>query len=379
MGLFQQPAKPTGDRCGKAVHVSLEPSEMGRVRVGLIGMGLIGTTHALTLQRVEDCELVAVADVDEKYRQSAEELGAKFYSDYEQMIERESLQGVIIATPNHLHVPMGIACAERGLHLLVEKPIAPGLADADRLLEAARRNRVHILVGHQRRFNARVEKAREIVMGGELGALVGATITWALLKPPEYFADPFAWRKSDGGGPILINLIHEIDNLRYICGEIEDVFAIASNRVRNFAVEDTAGATFRFENGAVGTCFVSDCVPSSSAYETTTGENPLIPHDFGNCYQFFGTKASLLFPQMKKLFYSDPAKCGWHHPISEQGVNVIAGDDPYVKEFRHFAKVIRGEESPRISGEDGRRTLEVALAVQRSGKTGQPVRLARVK
>jgi predicted dehydrogenase len=349
---------------------------MGRVRVGLIGMGLIGTPHARTLQRVEDCALVAVADVDEKYRKPTEELGAKFYSDYQQMIRRESLQGVIIATPNHLHVPMGIACAECGLHLLVEKPIAPGLAEADRLVEAATRNKVRILVGHQRRFNARVEKAREIVMGGELGTLVGVTITWALLKPPEYFEGSFAWRKSKGGGPILINLIHEIDNLRYICGEIEEVFAMTSNRVRSFGVEDTASVTLRFADGAVGAVFVSDCVPSSSAYEATTGENPLIPHDFGNCYQFFGTKASLLFPQLQKRFYSDPAKCGWHHPISEHVVNVIEADDPYVKEFRHFARVVRGEESPRISGEDGRRTLEVTLAVRRSGETGQPVRLA---
>ena len=349
---------------------------MDRVRVGLIGMGLIGAPHARTLQRVEDCELVAVADVDEKFRQPTEELGATFYSDYEQMIRRESLQGVIVATPNHLHVPMGIACAECGLHLLVEKPIAPDLAEAGRLIEAATRNRVHLLVGHQRRFNARVEKAREIVRGGELGTLVGVTITWALLKPPEYFEGPFAWRKSKGGGPILINLIHEIDNLRYICGEIEEVFAMTSNRVRNFAVEDTAGATFRFENGAVGTSFVSDCVPSSSAYEATTGENPLIPHDSGNCYHFYGTDASLLFPQLKKLFYSDPARLGWHYPITEQNVKVCHEDDPYVKEFRHFVKVIRGEESPRISGEDGRRTLEVTLAVRRSGETGQPVRLA---
>jgi predicted dehydrogenase len=348
---------------------------MGRIRVGLIGMGLIGAPHARTLQRVEDCELVAVADVDEEYRQPTEELGAKFYSDYNQMIRRESLQGVIIATPNHLHVPMGIACAECGLHLLVEKPIAPGLAEAERLVEAATRNKVHILVGHQRRFNARVEKAREIVRGGELGTLVGVTITWALLKPPEYFEGPFAWRKSKGGGPILINLIHEIDNLRYICGEIEEVFAIASNRVRNFAVEDTAGVTLRFENGAVASVFVSDCAPSLSAYESTTGENPLVYHDFGNCYHFFGTEASLSFPQMKKLFYSDPTKLGWHYPITEQGVKVVPTEDPYVKEFRHFARVVRGEETPRISGEDARRTLEVTLAIQQSGITGQPVRL----
>jgi predicted dehydrogenase len=248
--------------------------------------------------------------------------------------------------------------------------------DMDAFNALARKHNVRILVGHQRRFNALVERTREMVRGGELGKLVGVTITWALLKPPQYFEGPFAWRKDKGGGPILINLIHEIDNLRYICGEIQEVFAVTSNKVRNFSVEDTAGVTLRFESGAVGTALVSDCVPSMSAYEATTGENPLIPHDFGNCYHFFGTEASLLFPQMKKLFYSDPAKLGWHHPITEQGVKVTQDDDPYVKIFRHFSKVIRGEEPPRISGEDGRRTLEVTLAIQRSGETGQPVRLA---
>ncbi len=349
---------------------------MGKVRLGLIGMGLIGTPHARTLQRVEECDLVAVADVDERHAETAAGLGVTFYRAYEEMIGKERLNGVIIATPNHLHAPIGIVCAQHGLHLLVEKPITPSLAEADHLVEAAARNKVRILVGHQRRFNARVETAREIVRGGGLGTLIGATITWALLKPPQYFEGPFAWRKNKGGGPILINLIHEIDNLRYICGEIEEVFAVSSNRVRNFAVEDTAGVTLRFETGAVGSIFVSDCAPSVSAYEGTTGENPLIYHDVGNCYHFYGTEASLLFPQMKKLFYSDPVKSGWHFPITEQGVKVVQGDDPYVKEFRHFAKVISGEEAPRISGEDATRTLEVTLAIQRSGEIGQPVRLA---
>jgi predicted dehydrogenase len=348
---------------------------MERVRLGLIGMGLIGTPHAKTLQRVADCELVAVADIDTRHAETAASLGVRYYPDYEEMIGAERLQGVIIATPNRLHAPMGIACAEKGLHLFVEKPIAAEISDADRLVEAARRNSVHILVGHQRRFNTRVERARELVRGGDLGTLVGATVTWALLKPPEYFEGALAWRKHRGGGPILINLIHEIDTLRYICGEVEEVFAITSNRVRNFAVEDTAAVTLRFVGGAVGTAFVSDCTPSRSAYEATTGENPSIPYEYGTCYQFFGTQASLRFPELKRLFYVDPAKRGWHHPIAEQGVGALRNDDPYAKEFGHFARVIRGEEPPRISGEDGRRTLEVTLAIQRSGECGQPVRL----
>lgn len=348
---------------------------MERVRLGLIGMGLIGRPHMETLEKVAECKLVAVADIDEKHSETAARRQARYYRDYVEMIEKESLQGVIIATPNHLHVPIGIRCAQQGLHLLVEKPIAPSISEANRLINAAKENKVRILVGHQRRFSALVEKAREIVGGGQLGRLVGATITWTLLKPPEYFEGPFAWRRNRGGGPILINLVHEIDDLRYICGEIDEVFALASNRTRSFPVEDTASVTFRFKNGAVGTAFVSDCAPSLSAYEATTGENPLIYHGSGNCYCFYGTDASLLFPEMKRLFYPDAAKVGWHYPISEQALKVIQGDDPYVREFRHFSRVIRGEELPRISGEDGRRTLEVTLAIQESCETGQPVHL----
>ena len=347
---------------------------MEKVRIGLIGLGLMGTPHARILKKVEECDLVAASDVDEKQKTVAEELGIKFYRNYEEMIEKESVQGVILAVPNHLHAPIGIACAQKGLHLFVEKPIAQSVSEADRLIEAAKQNKVRILVGHQRRFSSLVEKAREIVTGGELGRLVGVTITWALLKPGSYYEGSLSWRKEKGGGPILINLIHEIDNLRYICGEIDEVYALVSNKVRNFPVEDTASITLRFKNGALGTIFLSDCTPSLTSWEGTTGENPLLYHDFGNCYNFFGTDASLLFPQMKRRYYTDPTKVGWNYPITEQGYK-IAREDPYIKEFSHFCRVILGKEIPRISGEDGRRTLEVTLAIQRSGETGQPIRL----
>src|SRR5579884_866629 len=205
---------------------------MKRIRLGLIGLGLIGTPHAQRLRKLEECELTAVSDIDEQHAQTAAGLAARYFRDYREMIAGRDLDGVIVATPNHLHAEIGIACAERGLHIFMEKPIAPTLAEADLLIEAAHRHDVQIVVGHQRRFNARVEKARDIVSGGELGQLVGVTATWAMLKHPEYFEGPFTWRKEKGGGPILINLIHEVDNLRYICGEIDEVFAMTGNRIR---------------------------------------------------------------------------------------------------------------------------------------------------
>ncbi|MCX5735065.1 MAG: Gfo/Idh/MocA family oxidoreductase, partial [candidate division NC10 bacterium] len=95
---------------------------MARVKLGLIGMGLIGRAHAKTLQAVGECELAAISDINECYRDDAAALGVPYYQDYKEMIERQHLHAVIVATPNHLHVPIGIACAVRGLHLLVEKP-----------------------------------------------------------------------------------------------------------------------------------------------------------------------------------------------------------------------------------------------------------------
>ena len=249
---------------------------MERSTAGLIGLGLMGTPHARILKRVEGCDLVAASDVDEKQKTVTEELGIKFYKNYEEMIEREIVRGVILAVPNHLHAPIGITCAQKGLHLFVEKPIAQSVSEADRLIGAAKQNKVRILVGHQRRFSSLVEKAREIVTGGELGRLVGVTITWALLKPGAYFEGPLSWRKEKGGGPILINLIHEIDNLRYICGEIDQVFALVSNKIRGFPVEDTASITLRFKNGALGTIFLSDCTPSLTSWEGVDRRKPAV-------------------------------------------------------------------------------------------------------
>lgn len=349
---------------------------MKKIRLGVIGLGMIGKVHAEILRKIEECDLVAICDIDAKHQAMGETLGTKFYPHYQEMIERERLDGVVIALPNDFHTPVGIDCAKRGLNLFVEKPIAQNLSEADRLIEAARKSNVQILVGHHRRFNPLVETTRDIIRGGQIGKLVGVVILWTLLKPFDYFQDPFSWRREKGGGPILINVIHEIDNLRYICGEVTQVYAEVSHRVRKFPVEDSVSVALRLEDDVLVNIFLSDCVPGNLAYESTTGENPFFFHSPGpeNCYYFFGTEASIAFPQLRKLFYPDPSKAGWQYPISQEGVKVIR-EDPYLRELSHFCKVAAGEETPRITGEDARRTLEVTLAVQRSAETGQPISL----
>jgi len=347
---------------------------MGRtdkVRLASIGTGMIGQVHARVLARLGDCEFVALCDMDPAKEKMAAELGTKYYRDHREMMDREKLDGVVVSVPNEMHEAVGLECAERGLHLFMEKPIATTLESADRLLAGARKNGVRILVGHHRRFNPLINAARDAIRSGELGSLVGVSVLWCMYKPSEYFlVGP--WRRKKGGGPLLINTIHEIDNLRYVCGEISRVYAEVSNKTRGFEVEDTVSLSVRFQNGALASILMSDAAPSLWGYECTMGENPFFYPTKGDIYHYLGTKASLTFPGLVKVYYADPAKVGWQYPIST--VQVEAPKlDTYVEQMRHFCRVVRGEEEPRTSGEDGRRTLEVIMALAESGQTNRPI------
>jgi predicted dehydrogenase len=343
----------------------------GRVRLASIGVGMIGQVHAKVAARMKECEYVAICDTDPSQEQRARDLGVKFYTDYRKMIEKEKLDGVIISLPNELHAPVGSACAERGLHLFVEKPIASTVEEAEKLIASTRNNAVHLLIGHHRRFNPMVVATREMIRNGELGDIVGISILWCMYKPSEYFVVG-PWRKRKGGGPVLINMIHEIDILRYCCGEIRRVYADLSNKTRGFEVEDTVSVSVRFIDGTLASILLSDAAPSVWGYECTMSENPFFYPTRGNIYHFLGTKASLTFPGMLKVYYADPSKAGWQHPLTTEQLEISSGD-PYPSQLSHFCKVIRGQEEPRTSGQDAQKTLIVTRAILESGQTGRPV------
>ena len=345
---------------------------MKKVRLGLIGMGMIGKLHAETMSKMKDIEFVAASDADAKHQKTADELGTKFYQSYEEMIGKEKLDGVVVAVPNELHLTVGATCAKKGLNILMEKPIAADLESADRLIQAAKENKVHLMVGHHRRHNPMIEELRNIVRGGQIGKLVGVTVLWSLYKPKDYFKGAFTWRAKPGGGPIRINLIHEIDNIRYICGDVTRLYAEVSNAARQFPVEDTVSISLRIAGGAVANIFLTDTAPGNVGYEANTGENLFFYQSPQNCYYYYGTEGVVTFPGMKKFFYRDPAKAGWQYALCEEGIK-IDREDPYTRQIRNFCGVIQGTEAPKIDGVDARKTLEVALAIQTSGETGQPV------
>ena len=194
---------------------------------------------------------------------------------------------------------------------------------------------------------------------------------WALLKPAGYFDVEWrCWRP--GGGPTLINLVHELDTLRFVCGEIRQVYAQASSEARKLEVEDSLAISLSFENGAVGSILGSDATPAPWSYEAAVHENPLYFPTDENCYFFFGTSGSLAFPRMELWRYADERESGWQYPL-ERSSRAVERADPLASQLEHFCRVIRGEERPLVDGRDGARSLSLVLAVLESIERRAPV------
>ena len=348
---------------------------MKPVRLAVAGLGWIGRKHTQLIAEHRNCSLVSVCDVDDRHISIAEQFGVPFHQDIEALLESDRPEGVIIATPNGLHGAMAEACARHSVQALIEKPIADTLEAARRVVDVCDNSGIRVLVGHHRRHSAYILEARSVVRSGMLGRLVGVSILWALSKPDDYFA--LGWRcERPGGGPTFINLIHELDSLRFICGEIRQVYAAASSTVRQLEVEDSLSISLSFENGTLGSFLASDVTPSPWSYEATTGENPHYFRADENCYHFLGTTGSLSFPRMEVWRYADETRSDWQHPL-EKFQHHVAKADPLQSQLEHFCRVVRNEEKPLVDARDGMQSLAVAVAVLESAKRGVPVEVTK--
>ena len=343
------------------------------VGLAVSGLGWIGRKHAELIRAHRDCHLLGLCDVDAARRSVAEQFDVPFYQNIEELLECEHPEAVIIATPNHTHAEIVESCAKWSVHVLIEKPIADTLSAAHRIQHVAHEAGIQVLVGHHRRHSPLIQETRSIVNSGELGRLVGVSMMWALLKPAEYFE--VDWRCTrPGGGPSFINLIHELDTLRFICGEIGQVCALSGSSIRQLDVEDSLSITLSFNNGAMGSVFASDTAASPWSYEATTAENPYYFHADQNCYHFFGTTGSLAFPRMELWRYVNESHASWQHPMTMSRHEVMP-TDPLERQLEHFCKVIRDQEEPIIDAREGAQSLAVALAVLESIQQQTPVEI----
>lgn len=337
------------------------------LQIALVGAGIMGRQHIEIIARSPEAQLCAIADPDPHAQALAATHGVSWFADPAAMLEGARPDAVIIANPNPLHVDTAVQCLQRGVPVLVEKPVGTSLSQARQLVEVGEQTGVPVLVGHHRRHNPLIARTRQLLDEGALGRLTTVTALWQLQKPDSYFDIP--WRREPGAGMLLTNLIHDLDLLRHLCGEVRQVQAFLDNGVRGFGNEDSAAVILRFESGAVGTLTASDAVAAPWSWELDSGENPVYPRQFDQpCYLLAGTRGAISLPQLQRWQYAQPG-AGWHQPLLRHSEPVAAGD-ALTRQFDHFLAVVRGEVAPLINAADAGRTLALVEAIERAAKTG---------
>jgi len=319
-------------------------------RLVVIGGGLIGIRHVQVIQAHDDCELVGLVDPD---------MGIDA-GDVERFADMADVpwgvDGAVIATPTGLHAEHGIAAAERGWHVLIEKPVTADVRGALELKAALENAGVRSLVGHHRRYHANVQRLRAMLADGAIGTPVTASVIWAMRKPDNYFDGN--WRTA-GGSPVMINLVHDIDILRFVLGEVSDIACLSGAPLRGGDRIESGAVALRFERGATATISFADTAPSPWGFEAATGENPNIGTTHQDMMWITGTQGGISFPSLTSWSGVDWGQAAKRLP-AEVAVNEAV---PLVSQLNHFLDVIGGA-LPLIDVADATRTLQVALDIE---------------
>ena len=356
---------------------------MRRLRTGLVGCGKVAHLHAAALQSLVESEFVAVcARTREKAAVFAEKYRVAAYTNLEEMIARSGVEAICICTPHPEHKAPVITAASAGVHTLVEKPLAASLADCDAMLSAARANQTVISTVSQRRFYPPCQRIRRAVEGGRIGLPILGTVTMFGWRDQDYYrSDP--WRgswKAEGGGVLVNQSPHQLDLLLWYMGEVEEVFGYWSNLNHPYIeVEDTAAAVVRFKSGALGNILVSNSQnPALHARVSVHGANGAslgVQTDGGA--MFVAGMSGIVEPPFNDI---------WTVPGEEKHLSEWKADDARLfssvnpKEHFHrlqiedFLRAILEERPPAVSGEDGRRTVELFTAIYRSTQDKAPAR-----
>jgi UDP-N-acetyl-2-amino-2-deoxyglucuronate dehydrogenase len=228
---------------------------MKKVKFALIGCGRVSNWHANAIKNIDNAELVAVCDlVEERAFSMAKEHNAKYYTNYHRMLQEEDIDVVNVITPSGMHAEHALdIITNYRKHVVVEKPMALRVEDCEKLMDAAKENNVGLYIVMQNRFNKAVLKTKEAIDNNMFGRFVLGTVRLRWSRPQRYYdRDPWRGTWAFDGGVFTNQAIHHIDLLRWLMGDVEGVSGIASTRLVDVEVEDTAAVWLRFKNGAMG-------------------------------------------------------------------------------------------------------------------------------
>ena len=331
------------------------------VNFAILGAGMVAEYHLNAIQECADlgARLVGVGHYNPaRYEEIAQRFGAPARA-YDELLADPEVDAVCICTPSGQHAQQAIAAASSGKHVLVEKPMALSLADADAMIAACRKNGVQLGVCLQRRAEPLFRRVHDAIHGGDLGEITLGVVTMPYFRDEPYYAQA-DWRgtwEMDGGGVLMNQGIHIVDLLLWFLGDPVDVHAFADSRHRSVEIEDTAGAVLRFGNGAVATI------------TATVATEPGFPHRL----EVYGTNGGIQIEGESVLRWglADESKETvepW--PVATEQVDPGMAGDPrgistsgHIAILKDFIAGIGRGEDPVIDGSEGRRSLAAILAV----------------
>ena len=342
------------------------------LKVGIIGAGRMGSSHLERLKKIKNTEVVAICDIKEKMAESlAKKVGAKVYSNYEEMYDKERLNAVFICTPAYAREKQLEIAAQMGIHIFVEKPVARTIDQGEKTAEVIEKSGVICSVGFLWRYSPGAEKVREVLRDKKI-ALIDAR--WYHTIPP------IAWVRSKkmGGGQIVDQSIHLIDLMRYCMGEVREVYAQGIKglfpEIEDFSTEDASAVTLVFENGAVGNL--------SSTYSLFPGANLGPRIDLVAKRMHIGItseKVKIYRPKEKQFKFDEQAHLA--HMMKPPKADIEQWDtglsEAAIMEDKVFLEVVEDRSFSKIksSFRDGLKTLKVSLAANESIETGEIVTL----
>lgn len=341
---------------------------------GIVGCGMISRFHARAIADVRGAKLVACFDRNaESAEKLAAEVGCRAYSDYDEFLADKEVQIVTIGTPSGAHMEPAVAAAKAGKHVIVEKPLEITLEKCDAIIRACTENNVKLSTIFPSRFHEPAVEIKNAIDGKRFGTITmgDAYVKW--FRTQQYY-DSGLWRGTwelDGGGALMNQAVHSVDLLTYFMGPVVEVTAqwgtLAHERI---AVEDTVVATLKFANGALGVIEASTAAYpgylkrieiSGSAGTAVMEEEDIKVWDFAEKLPSDeAVHARMASSKSSGGGASDPSAIGHHG---------------HTKQFADMVEAIKKNRAPAVDGAEGRRSIEIILAIYKAAETGQSVKL----
>ncbi|WP_226528949.1 Gfo/Idh/MocA family protein [Metabacillus niabensis] len=321
-------------------------------------VGMISFAHghafgyANALQKINGIELVGIADDNqERGEKVAAQFQTTYFEDYRELLDQD-IEAVIITSENSLHIEHVVSAARKGIHILCEKPLASKVEDAKKMIQVCKENNVILQTAFPVRFNTPIVNAKKIIDNGELGKIIAIKGTNRGTNPGGWFVD----KEKSGGGAVIDHTVHVVDVIRWYTGaEVTEVYAEVDHKISEYDIDDCGLLTMEFDNNMFATL---DCSWSRNKTYPTWGDVTL---------EIIGTNGTLVVDafEQKTAVYSNQDGAQWDF----WGDNM---DDALVADF---ITTVKENRVPSITGEDGLKALEVAIAAYESSEKKQPVSL----